>query len=159
MSKDRTGRCTCGEVVYRLTDEPIIVHACHCSWCQRETGSAFVLNGVIEPERVELVRGAPVTVDLATASGGIQRVRRCPGCQVALWSGFPREGREPFAFVRMGTLDDTSGVVPGVHIYTSTKQPWLELPADGTPVFEGFYRPSEVLPPPLHARFRAALGK
>ena len=153
-----TGRCTCGDIAYRLADDPIVVHACHCTWCQRETGSAFVLNGVIEAERIELLRGAPVAVDLPTASGGTQRVMRCPACQVALWSAY-LGGSAALAYVRMGTLDDTSDVAPGVHIFTATKQDWLELPADGAPVFDGFYRPSTLLSAERYARFKAAIGR
>ena len=158
MPHDMTGRCGCGEVAFRLTDAPIIVHACHCTWCQRETGSAFALNGVIEADRVEVTRGAPVAVDLPSASGGGQRVMRCPACQVALWSQYPG-GSPALAYVRMGTLDDTSGVVPSVHIFTSTKQPWLTLPDDGPPVFENFYRPSTVLSAEGYARFKTAIGR
>ena len=107
MPHDITGRCGCGEVAYRLTDAPIIVHACHCTWCQRETGSAFALNGVIEADRIEIARGAPVAVDLPSASGSGQRVMRCPRCQVALWSQY-LGGSLALAYVRLGTLEDGS---------------------------------------------------
>ena len=158
MADALPGRCTCGAVAYRLTDTPIITHACHCTWCQRETGSAFALNGVIETERVELTSGAPAAIELPTPSGGGQRVMRCPSCQVALWSHY-LGGSASLAYVRLGTLDDTAGIAPDVHIFTSTKQPWLALPEDGTPVFEEFYRPSAVLPPERYARFKAAIGR
>ncbi|HCQ64279.1 MAG TPA: aldehyde-activating protein [Rhodobacteraceae bacterium] len=153
-----TGRCTCDETRFRLTADPIIIHACHCTWCQRETGSAFALNGVIETDRIEVTRAAPVAVDLPTASGGTQRVMRCARCQVALWSHYLGSSAA-LAYVRMGTLDDTSRVVPSVHIFTATKQNWLDLPADGAPVFEEFYRPSAVLSPERYARFKAAIGR
>ncbi|MEZ5721927.1 MAG: GFA family protein [Paracoccaceae bacterium] len=156
MPHDITGRCGCGEVAYRLTDAPIIVHACHCTWCQRETGSAFALNGVIEADRVEVTRGAPVAVDArprAAASGSC-------AAPPARWPWSQHPGGSPaLAYVRMGTLDDTSGVVPGVHIFTSTKQPWLTLPDDGPPVFENFYRPSTVLSAEGYARFKTAIGR
>lgn len=158
MADVSTGRCTCGAVAYRLTDTPIITHACHCTWCQRETGSAFALNGVIEANRVEVTCGGPVAVEVPTASSGGQRVMRCPRCQVALWSHY-LGGSPDLAYVRLGTLDNTAGIVPDVHIFTSTKQPWLGLPEDGTPVFEDFYRPSAVLSPDRYARFRAAIGR
>ncbi len=157
MSDSPTGRCACGEIRYRLTDAPIIVNTCHCTWCQRETGSAFALNGVIEVDRIEVTRGAPVAVDLPSASGGGQRVTRCPSCQVALWSQY-LGGSPGLAYVRMGTLDDTGGIVPDVHIYTSTKQDWVILP-EGVPAFEGFYRPSAVLSPERYARFKSAIGR
>ncbi len=57
-----TGGCTCRSVRYRLTAEPMIVHCCHCRWCQRETGASFALNAMIEFDRVELLgipAGAP----------------------------------------------------------------------------------------------------
>jgi len=157
MSVDLTGRCTCGEVAYRLTDEPIIVNTCHCTWCQRETGSAFAVNGVIEADRIEVTKGAPAAVDLPTASGGGQRVMRCPTCQVALWSHY-LGGAAALAYLRVRTLDRADRVVPDVHIYTSTRLPWVVLPAD-RPAFEGFYRPSAVLPPDRYARFKASLGR
>ena len=158
MADALTGCCSCGAVAYRLTEPPIITHACHCTWCQRETGSAFALNGVIEADRIEIARGAPVAVDLPSASGRGQRVMRCPRCQVALWSQY-LGGSLALAYVRLGTLEDTVGIAPDVHIYTSTKQPWLVLPEDGTPVFKEFYRPSAVLAPERYARFKAAIGR
>jgi hypothetical protein len=116
-----------------------------------------VLNGVIEADRVEVTKGQPVAVDLPSASGGGQRVMRCPSCQVALWSHY-LGGSPALAYVRMGTLDETKGIVPDVHIYTSTKQDWVMLP-EGARAFEVFYRPSEVLSPDRYARFKAALRR
>lgn len=156
MSEALTGRCTCGAVAYRLTDAPILVNTCHCTWCQRDTGSAFALNGVIEVDRIEVSRGEPAVVTLPSPSGAGQKVMRCPACQVALWSHY-LAGSPALAYVRMGTLDTTRHIVPDVHIYTATKQDWVVLP-DGVPAFEGFYRPSAFLPPERYARFRAAIG-
>src|SRR6185437_1091375 len=98
------GRCTCAGVRYRLEDPPMIVHCCHCTWCQRETGSAFVLNAVIESSRVTLLSGAPEPVLTPSASGRGQKIMRCPQCKVALWSHYPQAG-DRIAFVRVGTLD------------------------------------------------------
>ena len=67
------GRCTCGAVHYRMTATPLFVHCCHCRWCQRETGSAFALNAMIETDRVELLQGEVETVDTPSASGKIIR--------------------------------------------------------------------------------------
>ena len=50
----REGGCTCRHVRYRMTGKPLFVHACHCTWCQRETGTAFALNAMIEADRVEV---------------------------------------------------------------------------------------------------------
>src|SRR5439155_611149 len=69
MSDGREGGCACGVVRYRLTSEPLFVHCCHCLNCQRQTGSAFVINLLIEADRVE-VRGEPQPVDAVELGGG-----------------------------------------------------------------------------------------
>ncbi|MEN3111207.1 GFA family protein [Uliginosibacterium paludis] len=123
------GGCDCGAIRYRLASAPLIVHACHCRWCQRESGSAFALNAMIEADRVTLLRGTPELIDLPTASGAGQRVARCPHCRLALWSHYAGAG-PLVSFVRVGTLDEPDIAPPDIHIFTSTKQPWLPLPAD-----------------------------
>jgi len=144
-----TGRCTCGAVQYRLTDSPLFVHCCHCSWCQRETGSAFALNALIETARL-VVSGAVEMVTLPSASGKGQEVARCPDCRVALFSHYAGAGRA-MAFVRVGTLDRPGACPPDIHIYTSTKLPWVVL--DGrVPVMEAYYRASEHWPAASLAR-------
>ena len=57
------GTCSCRGVRYRMTAAPLFVHCCHCTWCQRETGSAFVLNAMVEAECVEVLAGSPLTID------------------------------------------------------------------------------------------------
>lgn len=150
------GGCTCRAVRYRLTSRPMFVHCCHCSWCQRETGTAFALNAMIEADRVELLSGAPETVNTPSNSGKGQKISRCPTCRVAVWSNYAGAG-DAVRFVRVGTLDQPSRLPPDVHIFTSTKQPWVALPA-GTPAFEEFYRRSEVWPADSLARRQALLG-
>ena len=63
------GACTCGAVRYRLASGPLFVHACHCRWCQRETGSAFALNALIESGALSL-RGLITHRSPATAAVG-----------------------------------------------------------------------------------------
>ena len=148
------GRCTCGAVRYRLNAKPLFVHCCHCSWCQRETGSAFAVNAMIEASQVTLLQGQPVKTTLPSASGKGQVLWRCSGCGVTVWSNYPQAGPR-IHFIRTGTLDDPSRVRPDIHIYTSTKQPWLVLP-DGVPAVAEFYRPADYWPPESIARFKAA---
>jgi hypothetical protein len=131
------GRCACGEVRYRLHGAPFAVHCCHCRSCQRETGSAFVINGLIETGQLEVVSGAPATVNTPSDSGKGQQIVRCPKCHVALWSHYGGMGARA-AFVRVGTLEDPDACPPQVHIFTCSKQPWVVLPA-GAPAFEVFY--------------------
>jgi len=135
------GGCACGEIRYRLTSEPLFVHCCHCLSCQRQTGSAFVINLLIERDRVE-VTGEPTTVDVARDSGGAQKIYRCPSCQIAVWSEYTHPD---VWFVRAGTLDEPREVKPDVHIFTRSKVGWVQIP-DDEPSFEVFYDLQELWP-------------
>ena len=153
MTDAREGGCSCGEVRYRLTSEPLFTHCCHCLNCQRQTGSAFVVNLLIESDRVELLKGEPQEVGVPRDDGSTQPIFRCPTCQVALFSTY---GRPQVRFVRGGTLDDPSSVAPDVHIYTRSKLPWVVLPA-ATPAFEGYYDAKVLWPPASRERLMAVL--
>ncbi len=137
------GGCTCGEVRYRLNRSPMVVHCCHCRWCQRETGTAFALNAMIETSNISLLSGKPEKIEVPSQSGKGQTIVRCPNCRIAVWSHYAGAG-ELLSFVRVGTLDDPDAAPPDIHIFTSSKQPWVVLPAD-TPAFEEYYRRSEQL--------------
>jgi hypothetical protein len=138
------GGCTCRQVRYRMTTRPLFVHCCHCSWCQRETGTAFALNAMIEADRVQLLQGEVIVVDVPSNSGKGQRISRCPKCAIALWSNYAGSG-EAIRFVRIGTLDEPARLPPNIHIFTATKQPWLTLPA-GVPAEVEYYKASERWP-------------
>src|SRR5262245_58665711 len=127
------GGCSCGAVRYRMTSAPMFVHCCHCRDCQRQTGSAFVLNALIEATRVQLLSGQPARFEQPTDSGRPHGIYRCPTCGTAVWSEYG--GRATIRFVRVGTLDDPRALAPDVHIYTRSKQPWVTLP-EGVPAFE-----------------------
>ena len=148
------GGCACGAVRYRLTSEPLFVHCCHCLNCQRQTGSAFVVNLLIEADRVELLAGEPQPVDAPRDDGTSQRIFRCPNCQIAVFSEY---GRPEVRFVRAGTLDDPSSVAPDVHIYTKSKVPWVVLP-EGVPAFEIYYDRKSLWPAASSERLLRALG-
>jgi len=149
------GSCTCGEVRYRLTDTPMFVHACHCTWCQRETGGPHAVNAMIETRRIELSHGQPVEVLTPSASGKGQVILRCPACHVAVWSHYAGLGRL-MAFVRVGTLNDPSACPPDIHIFTATKQPWYVIP-EGVPAVPEFYKRSDYWPEEMLKR-RAELA-
>ncbi|MDX2219743.1 MAG: GFA family protein [Burkholderiales bacterium] len=139
------GGCTCKAVRYRLRATPLFVNCCHCRWCQRETGSAFVINAMIESDQLELLQGTPELISTPSASGKGQLIARCPTCHVALWSHYAGSGRK-VSFVRVGTLDDPDRCPPGAHIFTQSKQPWVKL--DGSiPVFEEYYEREKLWPP------------
>ena len=137
----REGGCACSTVRYALSSAPMVVHCCHCTDCQTETGSAFVLNAVIESDRVRVLRGELDYVMTPSASGKGQEIARCPECRVALWSHYAGSGRAT-SFIRVGTLDDPGAMPPDVHIFTRSKLPWVVLP-EGAKAFEVFYPSSE----------------
>ena len=149
------GACTCGEVRYRLTSMPMFVHCCHCRWCQRETGAAFALNALIEADRVVLLQGSPEVVTTPSNSGKGQRIARCPRCHIALWSNYAGAG-DAVRFVRVGTLNEPDRLPPDIHIFTSSKQPWLVLPA-ATPAVAEYYDRAEYWPKESLERRRALL--
>lgn len=82
------GGCTCGNLRYQVQKNPLFVHCCHCTWCQRETGSAFALNAMIESSHVALLSGEPELIDTPSESGRGQKIARCPECHVAVARGF-----------------------------------------------------------------------
>ena len=141
MTDMREGGCACGAVRYRLLSDPLFVHCCHCLNCQRQTGSAFVINLLIETDRVELLAGDPQPVAVPRGSKK-QKIWRCPACQIAVYSQYTSARTR---FVRGGTLDDPSSVEPDVHIYTRSKVPWVALP-DSTPAFRTYYDPEKLWP-------------
>jgi hypothetical protein len=148
------GRCACGEIRYRMNSEPMIVHACHCTECQRLSGGPFAINALVEADHIQLLAGEPVPVPVKGTSGRPQTILRCPKCHVALWSHYPGAG-PAIAFVRVGTLEEPGRLPPDIHIYTSTKLPWLELPPGARAVDE-YYAPAEVWSPESRYRFSEA---
>jgi hypothetical protein len=154
MSAPREGGCACGAVRYRLTSDPLFIHCCHCLNCQRQTGSAFVINVLIEAERVQLLAGEPQQVDVPRDDGTTQRIWRCPTCQIAVFSRYTHPGMR---FVRGGTLDEPQAVTPDVHIFTRSKLPWVTLP-DSVPSFEVFYDMRKLWPAASLERLEALMA-
>lgn len=155
MTQGLEGGCACGQVRYRLGSAPMFVHCCHCRDCQRQTGSAFVINALIETDRIALLSGQPEPVAVPTDSGRPHDIYRCPNCRIAVWSDYGR--RPSLRFVRVGTLDDPSALVPDVHIYTRSKLPWVRLP-EVVPAFEEYYEMNVLWPKDSLERRRAILG-
>lgn len=151
------GGCTCRAVRYRLEGAPLFVHCCHCRWCQRETGSAFALNAMIESDRVTLLCGAPERVATPSNSGKGQAILRCPECRVAVWSHYAGAG-DRVAFVRVGTLDQPDLLPPDIHIFTTSKQPWVVLPP-GVPAVPDYYDRKKYWPAESLARFARLRGE
>jgi hypothetical protein len=95
------GGCTCRQVRCRLIGTPLIVHACHCRWCQRETGTAHALNALYEADRVVHTAAETEIVVTPSASGKGQKIARCPTCRIAVWSNYAQAG-PAIRFVRVG---------------------------------------------------------
>lgn len=151
------GGCTCGEIRYRITSAPLFVHCCHCRWCQRETGSSFALNAMIEAERLVILHGCPELILTPSNSGKGQKVSRCPACKVALWSNYAGAG-DAMHFVRVGTLDEPDRLPPDIHIFTSSKQTWVILPPDMAAVSE-YYDREQYWPEESLLRRKRLLGR
>lgn len=155
MSGILEGGCACRAVHYRLASAPMFVHCCHCRDCQRQTGSAFVLNALIEADRVAAT-GDVRPISVPTDSGRPHDIYRCAACQTAIWSEYG--GRSQIRFVRVGTLDDPSALSPDVHIYVRSRLPWIALPGS-VPAFEAYYDSRALWPADSLARRKAALGR
>jgi hypothetical protein len=131
------------------------VHCCHCSWCQRETGSAFVINALIESDQIDVLAGNTETIKLPSASGQGQDLVRCSECHITLWSHYAGLG-DKMSFVRVGTLTEPDRLPPDIHIYTSSKLPWVILP-EGVPAFPEYYDRKQLWPEESQARRKRLL--
>jgi len=151
------GGCDCRAVRYRMTSAPLFVHCCHCRWCQRETGASFALNAMIEADRVILLQGTPEVINTPSNSGRGQKISRCPTCRIALWSNYAGGG-DAVRFVRVGTLDEPDRLPPDIHIFTSSKQPWVVLPSNMPAVAE-YYDSEKYWPAASLERRRALMAK
>lgn len=151
------GRCACGGVHFRLTKAPIFVEACHCHDCQRLSGAPFSLRGWIEEDAVELTAGIPTSHTLPSGSGADHDLIACAECGSPLWSWY-HNMPEGVVAVHAGTLADLAVMTPQAHIFTRSKQPWLELPED-TPSFETRYAIEDVWPSGAVSRVGVALSR
>ena len=155
MAETFDGGCACGAVRFRMKSGPMFVHCCHCRDCQRQTGSAFVINALIEADRVD-VEGQTEGVGVPTDSGRPHTIHRCASCRTALWSEYG--GRAAIRFMRVGTLDDPARLAPDVHIYARTKLPWVRLPEDAK-VFDAYYDSKKEWPAESLERLRAVFSR
>lgn len=152
ITESHSGACGCGQLTYQLLSEPMFVHCCHCKECQNQTGSAYVLNAIIEADQV-IWKGDTTEHTLQTPSGKGQVITRCSNCGTAVFSSYlVRLGK--LKYIRVGTLDDPAKCPPDVQIFTSSKQPWVPLSPD-LPSFENFYKFDDVWPEDALARLHA----
>jgi len=107
---------------------------------------------------VRVLQGEVDVVNTPSNSGRGQRIARCPRCRVALWSHYAGAG-DAVCFVRVGTLDRPEACPPDIHIFTSTRLPWVRLPEAGAPQVDEYYRRSDYWPEASIERYDVALGR
>ena len=148
------GGCPCGRLRFRLLTDPMFVHACHCKNCQRETGAPFAHHALIEHTQFLVLQGEPVFVPVPSSTGARHVVARCPACHAALWNEW---GASPpvTRYVRVGVLDKPSRLPPQAHIFTRSRQPWVNLDS-GAPAFRSWYDAAKLWPAESLARYDAA---
>jgi hypothetical protein len=127
------GGCTCGAIRYRLTGEPLATFVCHCTECQRQSGSAFAMSLMIPRDSFALLRGALRSYTRTSDSGRELGIAFCGDCGTRIFHE-PRY-REGVLNLKPGTLDDTSWLQPTHHFWTRSRQAWVELP-EGVACFE-----------------------
>jgi hypothetical protein len=143
--KPLTGACSCGGLSYTIKASPMATHCCYCNECQRDTGSAFALNLVVEGTNIFITNGERIAIKVPSHSGGGKLVTRCAKCYGAVWTHYGGSG-QMLAFVRLGTLDEESKKSlpnPDIHIFTEKKLPWVVLP-EGCKSSSQYYKWREV---------------
>lgn len=141
-SRHRRGGCACGAVRFELLSSPIFVQACHCSFCQRMTGSAFSVNALLESDRVFRLGQEPEAVPTPSALPAGQIAHRCGTCRVRVWSTHASLGPR-VALIHAGCMDEPTAFEPELHCFVSNKMPWVIVP-DGVPSFDLSYSAKEL---------------
>ena len=129
MTFPRQGGCQCGAIRYEVGRPPSIIFACHCTACQRRSGSAFVVSMVVRDHDFRLTRGA-LTSQTRTGDSGAQLTHWfCVNCGTPILGVQRGTAPDVYQTVRLGTLDDVSGLRPTVHVWTRSAQDWVAVPA------------------------------
>lgn len=132
MNTPWSGSCQCGAVTYTVNADPLFTYACHCSSCQKRTGSAFSM-GLIIPTAAMDLKGALTAWTRISEQGNANTRYSCASCGNIIYG--IGESNPELAKLQAGTLEDTRAVEPEVHIWTVNKQRWLALPSR-VPQFE-----------------------
>ena len=123
------GGCHCGAVGYELSAPPLSIYNCHCTNCQKITGSAFVVSTIIREDSFSFAKGSPKQVEWSADSGAKRWGRFCGDCGSRIVHGqTPSNG---FLSLRAGTFDDTGWVQPVGDIWTKSAQPWVKFVEGG----------------------------
>jgi len=118
------GGCLCGKVRYAAEAEPIFTGVCHCTTCQKGTGTAF--NSVVAvPKATVALTGQVTTYEGRGDSGNATYRRFCPECASPVQ--VEAAVMADVVMIPVGTLDDPSQVKPAMQIYCDSAQPWAVL--------------------------------
>lgn len=129
MSDVHDGGCACGAVRYRVTGEPVVSMACHCTFCQRRLGSAFATFAYFDEKHVEFTQGQLTIYEHhSDESGRWVRTEFCPRCGTTLTH--TAEARPGMRTIAAGTFDDPGWIRIERHIWVRSKRPWVVLPPD-----------------------------
>ena len=134
-----TGGCLCGGVRFEITEELESAGYCHCTRCQRRTGTAAGVSARIAPGSLRLLSGKDLVRAYRPPSGFAKVF--CSGCGGALWSQEPDDPDPDVVWVRLGAFDSDPGIRPQYRQYVAYAAPWEEIPDDGLP------RYPEAVPP------------
>lgn len=124
---ERKGGCLCGAVRYELKAEPAMTAVCHCTHCQRQSGSVFSSNVVVMAADYVQHGTTKVFEDTGDSGQGVHR-HFCGNCGSPILSMI--DLMPGMLMVKMGTLDDFSGIMPGMELYTDHAANWVS-PIDG----------------------------
>ena len=124
-----TGGCLCGGVRYEITEPLVAAGYCHCTRCQRRTGSAASVSARVVPGSLRIVSGEELLASFDPPDG-FKKVF-CSSCGGALWAQDPADS--DVVFVRLGTFDADPGVRPSYRQFVAYAAPWEPLPEDGLP--------------------------
>jgi hypothetical protein len=135
MKLPLTGGCLCGDVRYEITREPTFVYACHCPDCQGSTSSAFSIGVVVPADRFQVVTGDENTRmifgGIAASNGRVKQRRVCANCGTWLYGDARNHARYgQVRFVRGGTFDDQTWIVPAAHYWIKRAHSWIVFPED-----------------------------
>jgi hypothetical protein len=133
MARKLTGGCQCGKIRYEITGTPKALVVCHCTDCQRQSGSAFGMTLPVNEADFRMTKGEVKTYASTSAAGRGKLGAFCPDCGTRIYH--KPEWRKGTVSVKPGTLDDTSWLKPETHLWTSSKQGWVAIP-EGVKTFD-----------------------
>jgi hypothetical protein len=123
-----TGGCLCGGVRFEVTEPPLVALYCHCTRCQRRSGSAASANARIAPGSLRITAGEELISSYDAGAGAFKKVF-CSACGSALWAEHPEN--PDFQAVRLGAFDSDPGIRPSFRQFVAYAAPWEPIPDDG----------------------------